>query len=158
MEALNLYSIENRYKKTKSHPTVKDIMSTHLLTLYEWNNLLQFKSFIEEKKINHVPILNAQHELVGLVTKKDFLKVAISKLSDMDKGLLDNMYKHIPLNCIMQKKVITTLPETSLEKAALTMARENIGCLPVVDGTNFIGIITRNDFLRVLYELTEVVK
>ncbi len=36
----------------------------------------------------------------------------------------------------------------SVEEAAQVMAENRIGCLPVVDGDELLGLITENDVLR----------
>lgn len=151
-EALNLYSLEERKKRNKIVLKVKDIMSRKLITLYDLNNLLQLKNIIELDNINHFPVVNKNRELVGLITKNDYLNISISRLTELEKGTIDDMYKHILIKNVMKTKIITTSPETLLEKAALSMAQYRIGCLPVIDGKFLVGIITRNDFLKVLFE------
>jgi acetoin utilization protein AcuB len=39
-------------------------------------------------------------------------------------------------------------PDDSVEEAALLMAEQRIGCLPVVDGERLLGMITETDILR----------
>jgi CBS domain-containing protein len=47
---------------------------------------------------------------------------------------------------LMNRRVEWTLPSTTLVDAAKRMRDQNIGCLPVGEGDNFIGMLTDNDF------------
>ena len=47
------------------------------------------------------------------------------------------------IDCCMKEKVITGNPEMTVREAALLMAENNVGTLPVVDGTStLIGVTT----------------
>ena len=39
-------------------------------------------------------------------------------------------------------------PDASVEEAALVMAERKIGCLPVVEGSRLVGMLTETDVLR----------
>jgi CBS-domain-containing membrane protein len=47
---------------------------------------------------------------------------------------------------LMTQRVEWTAPDTTLATAASRMRDLNIGCLPVGEGDNFIGILTEKDF------------
>jgi len=59
------------------------------------------------------------------------------------------LYNSLPVADIMNRQVITVLPETPLAEAAALMAKHHITGLPVVqkDGT-VIGILSEQDFFR----------
>lgn len=56
---------------------------------------------------------------------------------------------------IMIKAPITTTQQTTLLEAMNVMRDNQIGCLPVVQDTELVGIITEMDFLRVSSRLLE---
>ena len=43
-------------------------------------------------------------------------------------------------------------PETELSEAATILIANKIGCLPVMDGEELIGILTESDFVRYVLE------
>ena len=49
---------------------------------------------------------------------------------------------------LMSDKVVTANPTMPLEKAALLLKGRSIGCLPVVDGKELVGILTTTDLLQ----------
>ena len=53
----------------------------------------------------------------------------------------------------MARDVITVLPDDPIEQAANTMRERKIGCLPVVEGGELVGIITSSDVMEALVYL-----
>jgi CBS domain-containing protein len=50
----------------------------------------------------------------------------------------------------MRRDVSTTTPTTSVRRAAASMRRRHVGCLPVVTRKQLVGILTVSQLLRVL--------
>ena len=51
------------------------------------------------------------------------------------------------VNNIMSKNVLTVDKSTSLQQAALSMRKSNIGCVIITEDTKPIGIVTERDFV-----------
>jgi CBS domain-containing protein len=51
----------------------------------------------------------------------------------------------------MTAPVVTIPPDTSVGETADLMVNKGIGCLPVVEGTQFVGIVTKTALLCYLY-------
>ena len=54
----------------------------------------------------------------------------------------------VEINRVMSAPPIVIDPEATVEEAARVMAERKIGCLPVVDGDELVGLITETDVLR----------
>ncbi len=54
---------------------------------------------------------------------------------------------------IMTYPVVTVAPDTSAAAAADLIITKGIGCLPVVDNHQLIGMVTKTDLLRCLHGL-----
>jgi len=50
--------------------------------------------------------------------------------------------------------VVTVSPDTSVAAAADIIINKGIGCLPVVDVTKLVGMVTKTDLLRYLRTLS----
>ena len=50
----------------------------------------------------------------------------------------------------MTTDTATIAPDPELREAAALMSEKKIGCLPVVEGTELVGILTEGDFLAIL--------
>jgi acetoin utilization protein AcuB len=51
---------------------------------------------------------------------------------------------------IMTYPMVTVSPDTSVAAAAEMLITKGIGCLPLVDGTTLVGMLTKTDLLRCL--------
>jgi CBS domain-containing protein len=105
------------------------------------------------KKLRHVPVLE-DGEVVGLVSQRDLFKAMMS--STMGYGeKAQKAYLHtVRVKEIMTDPVVTVAPDTSVGEAAELMLQKGIGCLPVIDGTALVGIVTKTDLLRYLHSLS----
>lgn len=133
-------------------PRVRDIMTPDPFTLYVEDNLKVLEELMQWRNIRHVPVIDQDGDLAGLVTHRDFLALAVSELAEIRKSEVDRLYKGIQVGKIMRSKVTSVSPETSLKVAAEIMVKHKFGCLPVVEGQKLVGIITEADFVKIFFE------
>ena len=135
--------------------TVQDLMTTQVFTLLESDTLYTAKQIMEMARVRHVPIVDAQDGFVGLVTHRDMLALAVSRLSEIDQSTQDELDAGVPLKEAMRTDVATVAPDARLRDAAQMLLEHKYGCLPVVDGRKLVGIITEADFLRLTISLMD---
>jgi acetoin utilization protein AcuB len=107
------------------------------VTITGEKSVSQALKIIEERKLRHLPVLDAEDALVGIVSEKDLLRA---------KG--DDRVEEV-----MTTNVITVTEYTALEDAARIMADHKISSLPVVRDGRLVGIITETDLFYVFLEL-----
>ncbi|MCP3700710.1 MAG: CBS domain-containing protein [Aliivibrio sp.] len=134
--------------------TVKDMMTTHPHTLLRSNSLEDAKALMDEHCIRHIPIVDTDQALIGLVTQRDLLS---AQSSCLEKQTLEEFSMlDIPLNSIMHENVMSISPHGGLKSAALFMQKHKVGCLPVVNHGKLVGIITDSDFVTIAINLLEL--
>ncbi len=133
-------------------PRVADLMTREVITLSEEDDLKILRDLLDLKAIRHVPVTRDGDYLVGLVTQRDFLTVAVSKLAHEDPQILDAIYSSLKIKDVMGKKVRTISPDAPLSDAARLMTEHKFGCLPVVEDGRLVGIITESDFVKAFLE------
>ena len=109
----------------------------------------EVRSLMDKEKIGHLPILDKNNALVGLVTRKDLLKAAPSAATSLDMYEISYLLSKMTVKDVMRKTVITVGEDEVIEEAARIMADKNIGCLPVMRGKLLVGIITDTDLFHV---------
>jgi len=128
--------------------SIEAIMSTNLITLPPSATVAEARTQMQENRIHHLPVTEGD-KLVGLVT----LTAAT------DSFLRDDTHRihanDILIDEAMVKDVATVDIGASLRQAALFLEKHQIGCLPVMDGTHLVGIITETDFVAVAINLLE---
>lgn len=114
---------------------VERFMSTELFVVNE-NSLVELiEKVMKWKKINHMPVVNKSNKLIGLITNTRLNNIT-------ESGTDDPIIAHE----IMATQLITISPERTMKEAKSIMIENGIGCLPVIDHNDLVGIITRHDF------------
>ena len=101
-------------------------------------NVEDASKIIIQKGVNHLPVVENDKTIVGIITSWDVAKaVARGKIGKVED--------------IMTKKVITVLPDDPIEAAARKMEKFDISALPVVDTKkHLVGLITTEDLSRLI--------
>ena len=135
--------------------SIDAVMSTELKTLPPSASLADARELMQEHRIHHLPIVEEDKRLVGLLTLTDVLRASDSSLRDDGDRI---RARDIGVADVMVTDVATVSREASLRQAALFLEKYRIGCLPVVDDDVLIGIITDSDFVAVAINLLEQIE
>jgi len=125
--------------------TVGQFMSTDLFTVKPDDLIDLAASVMDWRHIRHVPVEDQEGRLVGLVTHRGLLRMMISR-SNRDP---------VTVGEIMVKDPVVVSPSTSSLEAIEVMRTNRVGCLPVVDSDQLVGIVTSYDFLDASAKLFE---
>jgi len=131
---------------------IREIMTANVFTLSSDRHADLAEDVMNWQRIRHIPIVNGAEMLVGLVTHRDILSATIRAVQQYDETSRESL-RHVPIESIMQKKVITVAPDTDVREAASMMIDKKIGCLPVVQNDKLVGIVTEADFLKLASEV-----
>ncbi len=102
-------------------------------------------------RFRHLPVLDGGR-LVGIVSSRDLMKAALTEVLDFEPGQRRAFFKAIEISEVMTRKVISAGPDTPLTEVASRMVKEQIGCLPIVDGEGaMVGLVTETDLLKAAY-------
>ncbi|HLA11243.1 MAG TPA: CBS domain-containing protein [Pyrinomonadaceae bacterium] len=128
---------------TKSYQTVGQFMSTDLFTVRPDDLIDLAASVMDWRHIRHVPVEDEQGRLVGLVTHRSLLRL-------LSRGgrTTNPAGSPILVREIMKTDPVTVESTTSTLKAIEIMRTAKLGCLPVVDQGELVGIVTSFDFLE----------
>ncbi len=132
---------------------VRNKMTPNVISALPHTTLADALKLTRGNRIRHLPVIE-NNRLVGLVTDRD-LRLAMPPIwaSDADHAELRNALTTRVVSEVMVTTIITTSPDTPIEDAARQLYEHRIGCLPVLDEDEVIGIITETDLLRAFVEL-----
>ena len=133
--------------KIDEETKVQDIMTRDPHTLEADDVLDLADDLMSMARIRHIPIL-ASGKLVGIVSQRDLFFSALVKTLGLQQREQKDLMKTIRARELMSQPVITISPGASVKEAARLMGENKIGCLPVVKGKQFVGIVTETDILR----------
>lgn len=134
---------------------IAEVMTSDVFTLGPGDSLAQARSLMLEKHIRHIPVVNDEREVVGLLTHRDLLGVADSSLEEQETSQRQRRESGIALETVMTTELCSVDEHASLRGAALHLQQHKHGCLPVLRDGKLIGIITDSDFVTVAINLLE---
>jgi CBS domain-containing protein len=124
----------------QGYRTVGQFMSTDLFTVQPDDLIDLAASVMDWRHIRHVPVEDEDGRLVGLVTHRSLLRLVSS-------GVREKSISAITVREIMVPNPVTVSPTTPTLEAIKIMREQGLGCLPVVEGGELVGIVTSYDFL-----------
>lgn len=127
------------------HEHVSSIMTTKLYTVAPTDHLTVVKEIFEQHNIHHIPVVRYK-ELVGIVSKSDFLLVTHSPLEGAtnDEAILG---KH-KVEEIMIKRLAKVEPEDQIGTVAEVLLTNMFHAVPVVKDNELVGLVTSFDVIR----------
>jgi len=131
---------------------VRKKMKKDLVTITKDERMTVARKILKEKNIRHLPVVDGK-KLIGLVTNMDIRKAEASPATSLEIRELHYLLDKLTVGEIMTRNVITISPDISIEEATILLHDNKIGCLPVVEDGNLVGIITENDVMEILIEV-----
>jgi acetoin utilization protein AcuB len=118
-------------------------------------NFFEARSLIHDKGVRHLPVIDKDNHLIGIVTDRDIREAAPSDATLLSVQELNYLLGKLKVSALMtpKEKLITINPDTLIEEAVKLMRDHKIGCLPVLEGGKLYGIFTETDALDHLVDI-----
>ena len=126
---------------------VGDLMTKEVVTLERNEQLSIADQVMSLGRIRHLPVLGEDGELVGVVSRRDLLHGALASLLGYGSRGRYKLMDTILVKEVMTNDPTVVAPDTPLGEAAHIMSKNKIGCLPVTQGDQLVGILTEGDFV-----------
>ena len=127
--------------------TVGQFMSTDLFTVQPDDLIDLAASVMDWRHIRHVPVEDGEGHLVGLVSHRALLRLLTSR-TEKDRTIKT-------VREVMVPEPLTVSPATPTLEAMELMRTNRVGCLPVIENDQLVGIVTSYDFLEASAKLFE---
>jgi acetoin utilization protein AcuB len=134
---------------------MREMIQRNPITISPDASFFEARNLIHEKGVRHLPVVDKNNRLVGIVTDRDIQKAAPSDATTLSPKELNYLLARLKVSEFMtpKEKLITITPDTLVEEAVRLMHDHKIGCLPVVEGKKLYGIFTETDALDLLVDL-----
>jgi CBS domain-containing protein len=127
---------------------VGDVMTRSPRTGEPGMSVMEAAAMMRDTKVGSLVIIEDRRP-IGIVTERDLVYKVVAHNQQPSRMRVDE---------IMSSPVVTTTPETDLQKAARTMADLRMRRLPVVEGERLVGMLTENDILKLSPSLIEITR
>ncbi len=125
---------------------VKDYMSANLVTLSPTTGILEAARHLVEQRISGAPVVDHQGNLVGILSEKDCMRIALQAGYHSDAAGTVAEYMH--------QEVKTVEAELNIVDVAMMFIEDDYRRYPVIKDGRLVGQISRRDVLRALAELS----
>ncbi len=131
---------------------VEDAMTPSPVSVTPDTKLRDLEQVFESHDFNGVPVLDVERRLLGLVTKLDLLKAFT-----LDPSAIVPAYDRImeqPVETVMTHEPVCVEPRMPLSRLLQKMVEMRTKSFPVVKDERLVGVISREDVLKVLRRAT----
>jgi len=138
----------------------KDVMTTNVVSVFEWTTVSEIAQLLLERHISGVPVVDENGNLIGLVSEGDLIRRTelgsdqpkswwLNLLTSESARARDYVKSHgSHARDIMTKNVTTVAVDTPLSEIAILLEEQRIKRVPVVRDGKVVGIVSRSNLLQ----------
>lgn len=134
---------------------IKQWMTPDVVSVSPSTSLLKCKSLLRDMNIAHLPVVDKDNHVVGLLGINAIKEFSPQKTTPLEVLEFLDILAETPA-----KQIMTVAPQTihideTVENAAVLMVDKHLSCLPVVDSNDCLkGIITQWDIFKTFVDIT----
>jgi acetoin utilization protein AcuB len=132
---------------------VSDIMTARPVTIHQDVTLRRALEAMEQIGCHHLPVLNSDKMLVGILSDRDLRTALNSPYVVRERWQDDELPNKLRVRTVMTLAPIVIEPDVSADEAARLMLTHHISCLPVMRSETLVGIVTTSDILMAFMNL-----
>ncbi len=108
--------------------------------------LPEARALLNEYHFRHLPVVDGQGTLVGILTDRDLRSAYPSSIiSDSERRLVYERVQETSVSEIMSTECVTLGTDSTLDDALFLFDRDQPGALPVVENGQVVGIFSNRD-------------
>ena len=134
---------------------IKHCMQSKVVSISPDTSLLKCKSLLRDMNISHLPVVDKQGHVVGLLCDDDIKEFSPQHTTGLEVLELLDILAETPAKQIMIVAPHTIHIDETVENAAILMDEKRVNCLPVVDSNDkLVGIVTESDIFKTFISIT----
>ena len=130
---------------------VSEVMTTEVIKVDMDDRLTVVKDILDSAPFRHLLVVEDE-ELQGVISDRDMLRCLSPFIGTEAESVRDTKTIDQRAHQVMTRSPLTVESSLSVRDALLLMLEHSIGCLPIVDDGNVVGIFTLHDGLRALLD------
>jgi acetoin utilization protein AcuB len=149
------YGKEEKIMKVQYKGFIRERIQRNPVTVGTDATFFDALNLIRQKGIRHLPVVDKNNRVVGIVTERDIREAAPSTANSLSVHELNYLLGMLKVSGFMtpKEKLITITLDTLVEEAVQLMHDNKIGCLPVLEEKKLYGIFTETDALDLLVDI-----
>ncbi len=134
---------------------VKEYMTSELITVTEETPLNKVKNIFDSNQIHHIPVVDVDRRLKGIISKSDFLLLLDwgTRLGLASSQVKNQLLLQSNIASDLMESSVVVVHETDPLGKCVDILKENyFRCIPVVDREKKLtGLITMYDLMVIAY-------
>ena len=134
---------------------IKEYMNTNVISVSSDTPVNDAEKIMRDNKIRRLPVVD-KGKLVGIITRDKLREIAPSPATSLSVWELNFLLAKMKVKDVMETKLFTVTPDTTVEQAVSEAQKRGIGTLLVVDKdkrNKLVGICTTTDLYKVTAEI-----
>ena len=129
---------------------ISKVMTRNPVTIDQDADIFQAQEIMAKHHFRHLPVINENNFLIGIVTDRDIRSALPSSYFIDDAGRKKwKSFSAIKIKDIMTKDPVTISPLYTIQDALILLQKKSFGAFPVVDEHGkLVGIFSVRDLLR----------
>ncbi len=125
-------------------------MKRDVITVRRDTSLLEARALMHSKQIRHLPVVDADRRVVGIITDRDIRSALPFHLAKAPGDPAEeSRFAELQVSDVMTPDPMTIKPSHTLQDALLLIQEKRVGAFPVVDENGIlIGILSVRDLLQ----------
>jgi CBS-domain-containing membrane protein len=131
---------------------VSEVMRREVVTVGAEEKLDLTQDIMNLGRVRHLPVLDDDQRLIGMISHRDLLAAAMTDVLDFDAGSRRTFLRSIEVREVMAKDVVSVTPDTEIAAVARIFVERKIGCVPVVGARGeLVGLVTETDLIAAAF-------
>jgi CBS domain-containing protein len=141
----------------------RDIMNKNVKTLTLDHTVNQCMQFMKGRGVRHVPVVDLPYKgekkpyFIGIVSDRDILRLNTPDSEGNGKQKKDKRALGQLLLQIVTRKPKSVSPQTPVQEIIEILTNNHIDMVPVLDGSDLVGVITTTDIIKLYFKLEDVI-
>lgn len=123
--------------------SIQRIYTKNVIKINENESLFQANDLMNNYNIRHLPVVDNEEYLVGLLSKTDFYGLRLH----------DSRFTGFTVKDVMSNPVKMVTPNTKVSHVVEIMLAHKISCVLIANHEELLGILTTEDLLKLLIDL-----
>ncbi len=129
----------------------EDLMTSDPVAVREAATVREAVHTFRVNDTRHLPVVNADHEMVGMLSDRDLRGLAFPEVVDGEWIGIIQAALEAPIATVMSSNALSVRSDAEASEIVEIMLDHKIGAVPVVDADGkLVGIVSYVDVLRML--------
>ena len=123
---------------------IEDVMNEEVILAEENEQISHARNLMLKHGYSRILVVDQEGKPVGILTEKDLTRKMRSNGPKWKRRTIDK----ISIRRVMTPNLVTLTPFREVQEAVELMIKNDISSVPVVDGDEVVGIITKSDLME----------